>query len=397
VLPDRPSVAVLPFLPLDADPDQQVIARGLSQDISVRLARTRWLFVTARASADRFSLAATDAAEIGRSLGVRYLLHGTVLRSGRRLRVTVTLSDTMSDREIWAERLYRQIDGLFEVQDEIADLVVSGVEAEIEFEQRRRAWLQPLASLDAWSAYHRAVDLIYRHTPEGREEAVRLLDRAQRLDPQSSRIMATQSLLHWQSAFIGSTDARRDEIARALETAQQAVALDPLEPQGHWALGRAIRFTVEDIEQSVEEFRTAVELSPSFANAHYTLGVGLKLIARHGEALESLLKARRISPYDPLAFAHLSQVAELNVFLGRPREALGYIWRAARDPRANHHIQAIAAWCHELAGEHAAATRYAEGAKRQRPGYSRAEYFQLCPFREPQRSLIERALVRAGL
>ena len=394
--PDCPSIAVLPIAALDPAPAQRLMARGLTHDVTARLARTRWLFVTAGASAERFSLDVSEPAEIARALGVRYLLHGAAMRAGDRLRLVVTLTDANQDREIWAERYDRQIEDLFTVQDEICDLIVSGVEAEMEQIERRRASLRPLASLDAWSAYHRALGLLFRYARAARDEAERCLAHAARLDPNSARICAATSFLHWQRAFLEVSGDREGDVTRALEAAQQSVALDPLDPSAHWALGRAVRLRGE-IDESVEELTIATDLNPSYASAHYARGASLMFLSRREEALASVARARRISPYDPLSFAYGALEAELKALDGDSAAAARLARRSAAHPSAHNNIRMIAAWCHELAGETEAARRYVAEVRRRRPDYDRDDFFRACPFRGPDRALIEAALRRLGL
>lgn len=395
-LPARPSIAVLPFATLAAHADQRLLANGLVQDITSRLARTRWLFVTARASAERFRAQADDPAAVGRALGVRYLLHGSVIRSADRFRTTVALTETDSGYEVWSQMFDRNLSDLFAVQDEICDLLVSGVESGIALQERQAASLRPIASLDAWGAYHRANDFLFDYSPGSRAEAAKLLDHAARLDPASARVTAAQSFLKWQDAFFEATGDRAGDVRQAMALGERAVGLDPLDPQAHWALGRAARL-VEDMDYSVEELATAVDLNPSYANAHYSLGSGLKFQGRMEVALASVERARRISPYDPMMFSFMSLMAELNGLLGDHAAAAKWSMRAARSPNAHYNILAIAAWCHYLAGDRAAADAYLAETRRRRPDYSLAVYFRAFPFLPAERAPIEAALRALGL
>jgi tetratricopeptide (TPR) repeat protein len=314
----------------------------------------------------------------------------------QRLRLEVTLSDVLQCCEVWAERFDRFVDDIFELQDEIGDLIVAAVEREIEQAERRRALPRPLASLDAWSAYHCACWHLYRYRAEDCDHAARFLDIALRLDPDSPRVHAGLSFLHWQRAFLEITQDRDDAITRSLDHARHSVSLDPLDPLGHWALGRAARLD-EDIEHSVEEHATAVELNPSFANAHYSLGSGLKFLSRFAEAIASVQQARRISPYDPMTFSYLSLLAELNALEGDHDRAVAWAKRAARQPNAHYHILAIAAWCHELAGQRDEAKGYIARLRAQHPGYCRKDFFRAFPFRAKSHAAIEGALAALGL
>lgn len=395
-LPGRPSIAILPFTTLDKEGcEQQVLASGLLHDLTVRLARTRWLFVSARASAERFHMKADGAEGIGRALGVRYLLHGSVIRSADRFRLMVALSDAMQGCELWAQRFDRKLDDLFAVQDEIADLVVAAVESEIELKERQRAMLRPLATLDAWSAYHRATDHLYRFSPDAHDEAERLFHQAAEADPGSSRIFAGLSFLHWQRAFFESTDDRKSEITRSADYAEQSISLDPSDPQAHWVLGRAAMLQ-GDLDLAIDELSTAVELNPSHARGHFSLGYGKLFREPRADVLDDAAAARRISPYDPMSFAYLCLLAEANLLTGQRDQAIIWARRAARPRNAHYHIHAVAAWCLEAAGDHAEALAEAAEVRRRRPDYTRAAFFRAYPYQEPQRTLIDDALRRLG-
>jgi TolB-like protein/Flp pilus assembly protein TadD len=395
-LPERPSIAVLPFQLVGEAEAHPVIAEGLGTDITVRLARTRWLFVTARASAAQFRTPDLDPVEIGARLGVRYLLHGKVMIDGARLRLTAVLADAVAGCEIWAERFDRDLADIFAVQDEVGDLVVAAVEAEIEAKERHRALLRPLASLDAWSAYHRARGHLFRFRAEDYDEAERLLDHAARLDPTSPRVFAGRSFVHWQRAFLELAPDRDAAVARAFAEARQSLALDPRDPQGHWVLGRA-HILVGEFERAVDELRTTVELSPNFAHGQYSLAFALTYAGSSAEAIGAVERAHRLSPYDPMLFAFDAQRAILYTLGGEPERGAEWIARAVRRPNAHYQLLAIAAWCHELAGRREAARLYVETLKAARPRYARADYFRAFPFRGAPRALIEPILARLGL
>jgi len=395
-LPARPSVAVLPICALGDEDQQALLADGLTHDLTVRLARTRWLFVTARASAARFHASAFDPAEIGRRLGVRYLLGGSLRAAERRLRLTITLSDTVRGCEIWADRFDCAIDDIFAVQDEIGDRIVGVVESEIERVERQRALLEPFASLDAWSAYHRARHHLYCYTAADCERAEHYLDLAGRLDPHASRVLAGLSFVHWQRAFLEMGCDRSGATRKAFDCARHSVALDPLDPQGHWALGRAF-LLVGEIEPAVEELEAAVDLNPNFALGQYSLAFGLGFGNDSARGFDHLVKARRLSPYDPMTYAFFAMRAALHGLHGEPEQAVEWARRALLQPNAHYHIQAIAAWCHQTAGQHERAQNYVARLQEMRPGYSRADFFRAFPFCPEKRALIDTALAELGI
>ena len=399
-LPTCPSIAVLPFTIVAGDEKSAVFARGLDRDITLSLVRTRWLFVSARESSARFDARAVEPAEIGRLLGVRYLLNGTFAHFDSRFRLTVGLIDTTERREVWSERYDRALGDIFAIQDEIGDMVASAVESEIDLRERRRAALVPMESLDAWSAYHRANDLLFRFSPDTYDEAERLLALATRADPLSARIAAASSFLSWQRAFLEATPDRDGEIRRAYDLAQHAVSLDPHDGNAHWSLGRA-SLLMGQHDQAVDEMHAAVALSPNAARAQYALAWSRRLRDGNSDVMVNIDKARRLSPYDPFSFAFMNLKGDLHLLDGDRSSAVDWSSRAVRltsNQLTNHHqVFANAARIHEAAGHHEVAKNYLDEVRKRRPGYGIAEYFRAFPFGEKLRPDIEKQLRRLGL
>lgn len=394
-LPSRPSVAVLPFATAARHGPEAFLADGLGRDIHVRLARTRWLFVAARASAVHLTVPGLDPVEIGVRLGVRYVLQGALQSGGDRLRLSVTLSDVVQGATIWAEIFDRRVEDVFEVQEEISDAVAAIVESEIELKERQRALLRPLASLDAWSAYHRASDHLYRFSRTDFDEAERFLRIAGDLDPTSSRVAASRSFLHWQRAFLEWTDDRDGELARSFEFAHRSVELDPLDPQGHWVLGRA-HILGGNMAEAVPELKRSVELNPNFANGQYSVAFGVTFDGRSDEGFAFVDAARRLSPYDPMTFAYFMQRAVMSGLTGKTEAAATWADRGVRMPNAHYHLHTIAAWCNELDGRHETAAEHVARLRKVRPDYTRDDYFRAFPYCERDRTTIANVLSRLG-
>lgn len=395
-LPKKPSVAVLPFEVIGDRDLHPVIAAGLARDITVGLSRTRWLFVTARASAARFTHPGQDLVEVGKMLGVRYLLHGSLIADGDRLRLTVALTDSVEEGQVWAERFDRRMHDVFEIQEEIANQIVGAVEKEIELKERQRAVLTPISSLDAWSAYHRARDHLFRFRAEDYDEAERLLMLASRLDPNSSRICGGLSFLHWQRAFLDITEDREGAVSRAIDFARQSVSLDPLDAQGHWVLGRA-HILENEFEAAVRELQIAIDLNPNFAQAQYSQAFAMVFDGPIEGGLGFVDQARRISPYDPMTFAFYALRGQLLFFEGNRDEAMVWTARAVRQPNAHHHLLAIAAWVHEVSGDRPSAMAFAAKLLRIRPGYTTADFLRSFPFTGERGAMLESSLRRLGL
>lgn len=381
-LPKQPSIVVLPFFMVSGEQDSQIIADGLSLDLMTRLARTRWLFVISRGTAFMFRGPSHDARSVSRKLGVRYVLQGNMQFVGKRVRVQAALIDAVAGHEAWAEQFDRALDDIFLVQDEIAGDIVSAVEAEIEQSERRRALLAHPSSLDAWSAYHRATWHMYQFTREGYEEAERLFKLAAKLDPNAARVFAGLSFVHWQRAFLEIGHDREGEIQQAFDCARHALLLDPREPQGYWALGRACLLR-HDLDEAVEEIGRSVQLNPSFAMGHYSVAFARMLKADNSQSERNVLQARRLSPYDLMSFAMLAVQAFNATLLGRLDDGADLADRAVRQPNSHHHILAIAAFCNAAAGREHMSRRHIAQLRGVQPGYRIADYFRAFPYRDP--------------
>ena len=380
-LPAQPSVVVLPFDAGD-DPEQRDFARGLTHDLITRVGRTRSFFVIARGTAFRFASGTRDVRDVARTLGVRYVVQGHVQFDGAAVRVNAALADAVEGREIWAEQFHRRREHVFELQEDITDLIVGAISSEVEFAERQRALLETPASLDAWSAYHRGCWHMYRFTPGDYERARAFFELSLALDPNSSRTLAGLSFVHWQQAFLEIAPDRPGEIQRALELARQSVALNPRDPLGHWALGRAHLLRGE-LDEALAELGASTDLNPSFAVGQYTLGFALMQAGELSRSVERADKARRLSPYDPLGFAMIGVRGFSLALAGQFDEAARLMTLAVREPNAHYHMVAMAAVCDALAGRDDAARRDLARLLAAKPGYGVGDFLRAFQFQRP--------------
>jgi TolB-like protein len=294
--PARPSIAVLPFVNMSGDPEQEYFAEGVAEDIITGLSRLRWLFVIARNSSFTFKGRNVDVREVGRELGVRYLLEGSVRTSGDRMRITAQLVEAETGNHIWAERYDRAREDVFAVQDEITESVIGCIQPEVYGAEHDRAKRKPPESLDAWEAFLRALFLYSRRSQASTSEALDLVERAITLDPTYAQAHGLRAVCLTWRAFQGWED-REVAFATAAESARMSVTHDPDEPwaavgRGFVAVGRH-----RDAE-AVEAFGRAVDLSPNFAYAHGLLGAAHALGGRPEQAISSIDRAVRLSPRD---------------------------------------------------------------------------------------------------
>lgn len=394
--PRELSIAVLPFTAVGGIESAQGLADGFVQDLITQLGRTRRLFVISRGTVFALRNVAMDPREVGRALGVRYVLSGSTQYDGRRIRVNVSLVDPDQPFETWSERFDRQVADMFAVQEELAELIVGRAQAEIDAVERQKALMRPIADLDAWSAYYRASWHLDRHTAADYDQAEALLKFAARLDPGAARVQAGLSLVHRQRAFLDLSKDREDDIKRAIELARHSLALEPRDPQGHWAFGRALMLRNE-VEAARQAFDTAAGLNPSFAMGQYSLGFAQSMLGRTNVSDDALARSRRLSPLDPMRFAMLATHAFNCVIEEQIDRAVELARQAAAQPNAHYHIVAIAALCCSLGARPEIAARYMASLKEIRPGYRIRDFFRAFPFQSRRHiSVFRRGLRMLG-
>jgi TolB-like protein len=327
-LPDRPSIAVLPFVNMSDDADQEHFADGITEDLITGLSRIRWLFVIARNSTFQYKGKHPDVRLVGRELGVRYVLEGSVRRQGKRLRITAQLIDAIGGGHHWAERYDRELGDIFAVQDEITRSVAAVIEPRLLAAEGVRALSRSADDLDAWELVARAQTRLWRMSKPDFEAAVGGLERAVKTYPDyaPARSLLAFSLLF--AVHMGWLDRAR-ELRRGHEQALAATSLDDHDPWGHVALGYEALME-RRTEESIAAFRRAVDLNPNSAAAHGHLGHGLAFSGRDHEAIRHAEEAIRLSPFDPMMVLFLGTIAVSHYLAGRYAESLRYATEAAQ-------------------------------------------------------------------
>ena len=327
VLPDRPSIAVLPFANISGDAEQEYFADGLSEDIITALSRYRWFFVIARNSSFTYKGRAVDIKQVARELGVRYVLEGSVRKAGSRLRVTGQLIDAETGVHLWAERYDRGMADIFAIQDEITESVVGAIEPEILMGEGRRAVHKPTANLDAYDCCMRGIWHHYQITAEHVAEAERWQRRAIGLDPDFGRArMALARVLMSKCQLGYSDDYARDEAALTV-AASRALALDERDPYSHFAIFFSHLVVTRRHEAALAAAQRAIDLNPNFSFGFLALGWVRLYLGHFDQALDPMLRAIRLNPSDPFAFVSLSRIALVHYHLGNHQEALHFAER----------------------------------------------------------------------
>ena len=327
-LPDRPSIAVLPFTNMSDDPDQDYFADGISEDLITGLARIRWLFVIARNSTFVYKRRAVDVKQVSRELGVRYVLEGSVRRAGNRLRISAQLIDAMTGGHHWAERYDRELGDIFAVQDEITRSVAGAIEPHLLAAEGVRALSRSSDDLGAWELVARAQTHVWRLTRPDYETATDAIKWAVEAhsDYAPARSMLGFCLVF--AAHMGWVD-RDQGLLPGRQHALRAIALDDCDPWGHIALGYCAMME-RRTEESIAALRRAVRLNPNSAAAHAHLSRGLAFAGQDREAIEHAEDAIRLSPLDPEMALFLGGIAAAHYAAGRYVEAAHYATEAAR-------------------------------------------------------------------
>jgi len=307
-LDDRRAIAVLPFLNFSDDPEQEYFADGITEDIISMLAGWRAFPVIARDSTFTFKGKAVDIKKVGGQLGARYIVEGSVRKSGHRVRITAQLIRADTGHHMMAERFDRDLTDLFELQDEITRIIAGALEPELLKFERNRIANHPQHNENAYGLYQRGVYHHYRQNKADNVEAQAYFRRSLTIDPQYPQATAALSISLSSAAMNGWSDDADALFGEAYDLAQQAVNLDPRYPNAHFALGLACMWTHRR-ERGIAAFEEAIKLNPSFAAAHVLLGQMYLYAGRREEAIERAEKGIRLSPTDPRLFIWLPALA----------------------------------------------------------------------------------------
>ena len=321
-LPDKPSIAVLPFLNMSGDPEQEYFADGISEDIITGLSKLRWFFVIARNSSFIYKGKAIDVKRAARELGVRYVLEGSVRKGGNRVRITAQLIDADTGNHIWANRYDGDLSDIFALQDEITHKVVAAIEPKLLEAEALRSQNSSPEDLGAWDMVIHANSLFWRlNKPDG-EAAMAILRRAVTQYPDYGPAHSMLAFILLISGRLAWTSAELEaQVPEAERLAAKAISLDSSDPWAHLALG-FVAYTKRATDEAVEEFTQALDLNPNFAAAHGYLALALALADRPKEAITHGEQAIRMSPHDPQTGLFNVALAAAHYMEGRFNEAV---------------------------------------------------------------------------
>jgi TolB-like protein len=395
-LPDRPAIAVLPFNNMSGEREQEYFSDGISEDIITALSKLRWFFVIARNSSFTYKGKAVHMKQIGEELGVRYVLEGSVRKSGDRVRITAQLNDVSTGSHIWAERYDRDLADVFAVQDQITEAIVAAIEPQLYAAEDFRARRKPPNNLDAWDLVMRALWHYWRVTRQDNVVAQALLEKAIAIDPNYGQALSLLATSHMFGVHLGWADIR-SAAPIAERAALAAVEADSEDPWAHNALG-SVYFSTRRLEDSLAEFELALQLNPNFSLAQGYYGLALSYCGRWQEAHQAAQRAIRLSPRDPSSAIYYG-VAAYAQFVGRNyQEAIALAREAIRqrgDLTGAYRVLTVAAG---MSGQAEVATAALQELRRAQPNISLAWIANQLPWRlDADREHYLEAFRRAGL
>jgi len=325
---DRPAIAVLPFVNMSGDAEQEYFSDGITEDIITALSKLRWLFVIARNSSFIYKGVAVHMKQVAEQLGVGYVVEGSVRKSGDRVRITVQLNDATTGSHIWAERYDRGVVDVFAVQDEITEAIVAAIEPQLYARESFRAQRKPPDNMDAWDLVMRALSHYWRVTRQDNVVAQALLEKAIAIDPNYGQALGVLAASYTFGFHMGWAD-RATTVPAAETAALAAIRADSEDPWAHHALGCVYLFT-RRFNDSLAEFELALRLNPNFSLAQGFYGLALSYCGRWEDADRAAGRALRLSPRDPFS-ALYTGIAAYAQFAGRNyREAVRLAREAIR-------------------------------------------------------------------
>jgi len=331
-LPDKPSIAVLPFTNMSGDPEQDYFADGMVEDIITALSRFKALFVIARNSSFTYKGRAVDVKQIGRELGVRYVLEGSVRKAANRVRITGQLVDSATGAHLWAERFDGGLGDVFDLQDQVTESVVGAIAPAVEKAEIERARRKPTESLDAYGLYLRGLARYYQFgNRQANDEALRLFNSAIELDPDFASAYARAAFCYVIAKINGWISDTANAIAEVKRLAQRAVELGKDDAIALAAGGNALAFVVRDLGVGAGLIDRALVLNSNLAEA-WNFGGWVKIWLGEPEtAIERFARAMRLSPLDPWLLGMRAGTAYAHFFLGRYDEAASWAAMALQD------------------------------------------------------------------
>jgi len=398
LLPDQPSIAVLPFQNMSGDPEQDYFADGMVEDIITALSRMRWLFVIARNSSFTYKGQAVDVKQVGRELGVRYVLEGSVRKAANRVRITGQLIDASTGTHLWADRFDGTLEDIFDLQDQMTASVVGAIAPKLEQAEIERAKQKPTESLDAYDYYLRGRANLHHWTEETISEALRLFYRAIELDPTFASAHGMAAWCYVLRKNFGWMTDRAEEIAELERLAKKAAVLGKDDAVALYTGGFALAQVDGHLEAGAALIDRALALDANLAAAWHLSGWVRILLAQPETAIDHMARAMRLNPLDPMLFGMQNGTAAAHFLAGLYDEASSWAEKALGEHPEHSPAMRMAAASHALAGRPAEAHEAMARMRRHDPGLRVSSLADHIPFRRPEdRARYVDGLRKAGL
>ena len=394
-LPDKPSIAVLPFANMSGDPEQEFFADGMTEDLITDLSKISGLFVIARNSSFSYKGRSVKVQEIGRDLGVRFVLEGSIRKAGNRVRITAQLIDAGNGGHLWAERFDRELTDIFATQDEVIEKIVGALAVTLTQGEEQRLRERGTSNVEAYESWLRARELLGRGTREAVAQARVMYRRAIEIDPDFPAPhtgLALAGISDYVSNWASDPAQALDEAER---WARRALELNDQDPAGHMALGNVLLWR-RDHEGALAECRRMTELEPNFAQGYGATGLALMYAGQPAEALKSFALSTRLDPHYASIVLHF--LAQANFSLGQYETAAQQlVERIARTPGTDASRMLLAASYGHLGRVEDARAAWAELLK-VNPNFSLAQRERVLPYKNPDDfQRIVDGLAKAGL
>ncbi|HKQ13896.1 MAG TPA: winged helix-turn-helix domain-containing tetratricopeptide repeat protein [Steroidobacteraceae bacterium] len=331
----RPMVAVLPFENASADPEQEYFSDAITQDIITALSKHRSLLVVARSPSFAFRGRSADVRTVGADLRSDYVVEGSVGRAGTRVRIRARLVETESGAYVWAEQYDRELDAIFDVQDEIVATIAARIEPEVCSAERQRATRKSQSALRAWDCFHLGMKHFYQSTAADNLEAQQFFRRAIELDEELAQAYAWLSYAEVLEMVYFDAEPSAERLDNAIATARKAIELDERDAMTHFACGRAL-LASKGYQDAIAELESAVELNPNLAVVYCGLGDSLAYDGRFREAMPCFERAIQLSPHDPQRWACYAYRALAHLLAGEFESAVEWGTKATRVPNCHY-------------------------------------------------------------
>jgi adenylate cyclase len=393
-LPDKPSIAVLPFENLTGDPKQEYFTDGFTEQIITSLSKISSLFVISRNSSFTYKGKPVKVQKVSKELGVRYVLEGSIQKSGDRVRINAQLIDAVSDKHLWAENFDREFRDIFALQDEIILKILSALQVSLTAGEQARTWAEGTKSLEAYLKFLQGREYYIRQNRESNALARRLVEEAISLDPQYANAWGLLGAIYMNDVYLG-TGNPRESIAKAIELNQKALAMNGLLADARGRLGVLYSWSGR-YEEGIAEAERGVELDPNSGLANLYLALVLRYAGKSKEAIPVIQKALRLEPFAPDIYQQ--NLALVYFQTGDCKEAIAACEKGLKRQPDNLSSRAIMAAVYGGCGKEKEARKEAAEVLRINPKFTVESYTKILPYKNPaDRERTAQALRNAGL